>query len=374
MGDGPAVRVRLGVAAIDSVRGFFRDAGFLDLQDRYVGDHSIDDVLYEVSYRPGAGQGKRVVAEDRLAPDSLKRLVEDLRGLLGRILQNTPTAPAVVASLEVDPVSGDPGTPRSIVLRLQNRSAIPVTLHFPTAQIYDVAIMDMHGMNGDMGHGGMGGMGGMGGGHDPDSPHLLWNWAYGRDFPQVPTDLTLQAGEVDSFRVVWPGTTNEGAVADTGLYRVAAMILSQPMVPMRQAELVVGAVSLPPGSLVLICTVRPEAGPASMQRELRFMVDNPTDRQITVHFPNGQLYDFSVFDPMRMRPGPMWTWSRGRVLDPDPVDRTIPPHDRLEFVEHWECTDSEGVRVHPGWYEVSAVLTVAGMPAVGRARVEVTRQ
>ena len=375
MGDGPAVRLQLSAAAIDSVRGFFRDAGFLELEDRYLGDHPINDVLYEVSYRPNAGQGKRVVAEDRLAPDSLRRLVEDLRGLLDRILRNAPTSPAVVASLEVDPASGDRGTPRSITLSLQNRSAGPVTLHFPTAQIYDVAIMDMHGMNGDMGHGGMGGMGGMGGGnHDSDSPHMIWNWAYGRDFPQAPTDLTLQAGEVDSFRVEWPGTTNQGAVADTGLYRVAAMILSRPMVPTRQAELVVGGTQPAPGPLVLACTVQPQSGPASAQREMRLTVDNPTGQPITVHFRNGQLYDFSVFDPMRRRPGPMWMWSRGRTFDPNPVDRTIPPHDRLEFVEHWGCTDSEGTGVHPGGYEVDAVLTAAGMPAVSRVRVEVTRQ
>ncbi len=377
MGDGPAVRVQLSAAAIDSVRGFFQVAGFLDLEDHYLGDHSIDDVLYEVSYRPGTGQAKIVIAEDRLAPESLKRLVEDLRGLLDRILQDAPAPQAVVAALTVDPVSGDPGTPRSITLLLQNRSADPVTLHFATSQMYEVAIMDMHGMNGDMGHdgmGGMNGMGGMGGSHDPDSPHLLWNWAYERDFPPAPIDLILQAGEVDTFRVAWPGTTNEGAVADTGLYRVAAMILTQPMVPTRQAELVIGSTAPPPEPLVLACTVRPQSGPASMQREMRLTIENPTDQPITLHFPNGQQYDFSVFDPMRMRPGPMWMWSRGGPFDPNPIDRTIQPHEQLEFVERWDCTDSEGMRARPGWYEVSAGLTAPGLPVAGRVRVEVTRQ
>lgn len=374
MGDGPAVRVQLSAAATDSVRSFFQVAGFLDLEDHYLGDHSIDDVLYEVSYRPGTGQAKLVIAEDRLAPESLKRLVEDLRGLLDRILQDAPAPQAVVAALTVDPVSGDPGTPRSITLLLQNRSASPVTLHFLTAQIYDVAIMDMHGMNGDMGHDGMGGMGDMGGSHNPDSPHPLWNWAYGRDFSPAPMDLILRAGEVDTFRVAWPGTTNEGAVADTGLYRVAAMILTQPMVPTRQAELVIGSTAPPLGPLVLTCTVRPQSGPASVPREMQLTMENPTDQPITLHFPNGQLYDFSVFDPMRMRPGPMWTWSRGRLFDPNPVDRTIQPHGQLEFVEQWDCEDFSGMSVHAGWYEVHAVLTVPGLPVGGRVRVEVTGQ
>jgi hypothetical protein len=384
MGDGPAVRLQLSAATIDSVRGFFRDAGFLDLEDRYIGEHPINDVLYEVSYRPDAGQGKRVVAEDHLAPDSLKRLVEELRRLLDRILGNAPTAPAVVASIEVDPASGDRGTPRAITLSLQNRSADPVTLHFPTAQIYDVAIMEMQGMMGDMGHGGMGGMGDVGdmsdmgemggGNHDSVARHMIWNWAYERDFPQVPTDLTLQAGEVDTFRVEWPGTTNLGAVADTGLYRVAAMILSRPMIPTRSAELVVGAAQAPPGPLVLTCTVHPESGPASMEREMRLTVENPTELPITIHFPNGQLYDFSVFDPMRMRPGPMWMWSHGRTFDPNPVVRTILAHDRLEFVDHWDCRDSAGRGAHAGWYEVGALLNATGIPVVDRVRVQITRQ
>jgi hypothetical protein len=67
-------------------------------------------------------------------------------------------------------------------------------------------------------------------------------------------------------------------------------------------------------------------------------------------------------------------WSNGREFDPHPVDRTIQPHDRLEFVEHWDCTDSGGMRVHPRGYGVVAASTAAGMPAVGRVRVEVTRQ
>jgi hypothetical protein len=143
----------------------------------------------------------------------------------------------------------------------------------------------------------------------------------------------VQAGEVDSFSVGWPGTTNEGAVADTGLYRVAAMILSQTMVPTRQAELVVGATPPPPGPLNLSCTVQPRSGPPSVEREMRLAVENPTDQPITLQFPKEQLFDFSIFDPMNMRPGPMWMWSHGRLFDPNPVDRTIQPHEQLEFVE-----------------------------------------
>ena len=375
MADGPAVRTQLSSAVMDSVRGFFRATGFFDLQDRYVGDRPIEDLLYEVFYRPDADHAKRVLAEDRLAPDSLKLLVDNLRGLLDRILGSAPVPPAVVASLDVNPAVAEKGTPRSITLSLQNRSANAVTLHFPSAQIYDVAIMEMQGMDGDMGHGDMGGMGGMGGGnHNSDPHHLLWNWAYGRDFSPVPTDLTLEAGEVDTFQVAWPGTTNEGAVVDTGLYRVAAMILSQPLVPMRQAELVVGAPPPPPGPLVLSLDVQPQSGPASAEREMRLRVDNPTDQPVTLHFRNGQLYDFSIMDPMRMRPGPIWIWSRGRAFDPNPVDRTIQPHDRLEFVEQWDCTDSAGMQAHPGAYRADAVLMLRDVPVVPPVRLEVTRQ
>jgi hypothetical protein len=398
MADGPPVRTQLSAAAVDSVRGFFGAAGFLDLDDRYVGDHPIEDLLYEISYRPDASHMKGVLAEDRLAPDPLKRLVDRLRRLLDRILSSAPVPPAVVASLEVDPAVAQEGTPRSITLSLLNRSASAVTLHFPSSQIYDVAIMEMNGMDGDMGHGDMGGMGdmggtghggmggmghggmghggmnGMGGGdHDGDHHHLLWNWAYGRDFSSVATDLTLEAGEADTFRVTWPGTTNEGAVADTGLYRVAAMILSQPPIPMRQAELVVGAQPPPPGSLVLSLECQPESGLASAEREMRLRVDNPTDLPVTLHFRNGQLYDFSVFDPMSMRPGPIWTWSHGREFDPTPVERTIEPHGRLEFVEHWDCTNYAGMPAHPGAYEIRCVLAVSNAPAAPPGRVEITR-
>lgn len=79
-----------------------------------------------------------------------------------------------------------------LVLRVTNTSDRPVTLHFPTAQVYDFAI------------------------RLPDGT-TLWRWSEGRAFPQVLTDRTLAPGETWTEAAAWHPGGRRGELEAVGV-------------------------------------------------------------------------------------------------------------------------------------------------------------
>jgi hypothetical protein len=84
--------------------------------------------------------------------------------------------------------------------------------------------------------GGCGGGGG-GGGRDtswvppdstgmPHNPRLIWNWAYGQAFLQVPMRVILPPGGTLTYTETWNGKSNEGKPVERGSYLLMAPILA----------------------------------------------------------------------------------------------------------------------------------------------------
>jgi hypothetical protein len=382
----PPVRVQLPAVQIDEIRQSFQDAGFFGLEDRYLGEEPDNGLFYQVFYS-GPGRSKLILAEDGLAPEALRGLVADLRDLIDNILQTAQPPEGVIGAIEVDPLFGEAGTPRTIRLNLQNSAAEPETLRFDTTQNYDIAVfgpMGMHdaegmddpnGSNGGMGAGvgDGGGCGGMGSGsgsgqttsgaddhESPGQPHLIWNWAYGRTFDPDPTEIVLGPGEVRSYEVTWPGVANDGTEADHGRYRIAGTVPAARRVPVRSAELVVGPPPPPARLLVHRLVVEPREATAGTPREMRLSIGNPSGEAIALTFPTSQLYDFQIFEHRMMHAALLWSWASGRAFERVETPLIVPAHGRLLFAETWDGHGDGGATLGPGSYRARARLALEG--------------
>jgi hypothetical protein len=256
-GEGMPGRITLPPDQIDRIRGLFRAAHFMTLDDRYVQHDPPEGLVYAIAFRANPDTAKRVTAEDSAAPQELRDLASQLMQLIDRILQNEPRRPPIVGFVDLDPPVGPPGTARTISLILRNRSADTVAVNFATQQMFDVLVLSGRGESDSLGDGD----GGMHGGHhdgmqsvpghgDPDEPmhHLpvvLWNWAYGQVFGPDPSSLLFLPDEVRTFTFSWPGTANDGTVVGDGFYEVVGQVLTRPLVPVRPAEVAVAPT--PPG-------------------------------------------------------------------------------------------------------------------------------
>jgi hypothetical protein len=376
-GDGPPVRVSLPEEQVARVRALFREAGFMDLEDRYVSDPPSDSLVFRILYRPDRDHRKLVVAEIDLAPRALRALAEQLHQMTERILQSEPPRPIVTGTVEVRPPQGEVGTARTVVLTLRNRSESAVTLRFPTTQTYDIAIMGCA-PNDSMRHGsGEGGMhgGGMHGGpdHPSDPPPMqaaVWNWAHDRVFDPTPTQLEFQPGEERVYEIEWPGTSNRGTVVPVGAYSVMAKIPAETMVPIAPARLLVGTPAPP---LVLRFAVEPRSAPPDTERTFHLSIGNPGPDPVTLHFPTAQIYDFLLDDPRTMRPGWDWRWSDGKGFPQVLTDVTIPAEGRVEYTESWDGRIAPVGRMDRGMYTIQATLMLPDRPMSPAVVIEVTR-
>jgi len=52
----------------------------------------------------------------------------------------------------------------------------------------------------------------------------VWHWAYGKQFIQVVTQLTLEPGQSLTYEVVWPQVDNAGRAVPPGSYRATALL------------------------------------------------------------------------------------------------------------------------------------------------------
>lgn len=367
-GDVPPVRVSLPAEEMDRLRGLFAEAGFMDLEDRYVSDPPADSLLYKIVFRPDPESLKRVVAEPSLAPPALLSLVDALHQLTVRIIGDAQPPVRVTADVEIRPPAGPVGSARTIVLTLRNRADEAATLHFATTQAYDIAII--HAAPHDSMHGGNGG-GRHGGPMDPPPMHaVIWNWANGRTFEPTPSEITLGPDEARVYEIEWPGTDNSGTALPVGDYRAMALILADTMVPVSPARLVVGDPTPP---LILRFAVEPRSAPQGAQRTLHLSIGNPGQDPVTLVFTSGQIYDFMLDDPETMMPGWDWRWSDGKAFPTVVTHLTIPAEGRIEYAEPWDGRLTSGRLLRVGTYTMQATLMLPDRPVTPTVEIQVTR-
>lgn len=83
--------------------------------------------------------------------------------------------------------------------------------------------------------------------------------------------------------------------------------------------------------------------------EMTLRLINCADEPVTRHFPDGQTYDFKVFDEAGFE---IWRWGRGMMFDQELREETFQPGEEITFVEAWDQTDNDGEQVPEGRYEL----------------------
>jgi hypothetical protein len=350
------------------------------------------------------------VAEPQLMPTALGVLSGRLQDLAVSLYNTRPAPPEVFGDVQVDPPAGDPGTARIIRLSLRNGGTAPVTLTFPTTQMYDLILLQMMGpdsmwtgpvrpdSSGCPGGGPRGPMGAMG--PEPPAPPdsipgpmtemAIWNWAYGRGFPTVLTTLTLAPGEVRSFEETWDGRGNLGQTVGSGGYELVAAIPADIPVFVSPARVVVNGDAPSGQPLAAVVRCDPLEGPPGTARTLTLLVTNLRDHAVEIGFPTSQRFDFVITGPWMERnadgtmgpghgmgpgghhgmgsgeppdslpqpplppPSQIWQWSNGQRFTDQPGVETWAPGETKTFVVTWDGSGTSGTVAGPGVYDLAA--------------------
>jgi uncharacterized damage-inducible protein DinB len=104
----------------------------------------------------------------------------------------------LVLRLSVEPGAAPQGTARALLLSVSNPTNEPVTLTFPTTQLYDFQLSDPRMMR----------------------PTPLWTWSHGRGFERVETQVTIPANGRIEYVEGWDGNGNDGLVVGPGIYHM----------------------------------------------------------------------------------------------------------------------------------------------------------
>ena len=211
-GDSRRMTMSLSPDTLDLIATWFAEARFNELVGTYLSDHPMGVRIFDLLHQESPmGPIGHVQGQEDLLPQDLLTLCGRLEGLAEYVLEHgepipdTPVDPPpgpdlwVHGDLDVNPVSGAPGTPRTIRLHLRNSGTEAVTLHFPTTQLHDFLLMDAGPWGppgddepGDPGTpGGAPGDPGMPGGHRGDEPVEPGD----PDDPTDPPDSTGSPGD-----------------------------------------------------------------------------------------------------------------------------------------------------------------------------------
>lgn len=127
-------------------------------------------------------------------------------------------ADGVLFTFSADRPSSRPGPPVRFTLTMRNISAQPVTMAFPTSQLYDVLVTQ--------------------------DGRLVWRWSAGRLFLQALTRLTLAPAESRTYEVAWDRRDASGRPAPPGRYTAEARfpLMGRPQVVLRIPLQLAGAV------------------------------------------------------------------------------------------------------------------------------------
>lgn len=109
---------------------------------------------------------------------------------------------ALEVSLSADRTAYPVGTPVTLTFTVRNRGDAPLTLAFPSGQMFDLVI------------------------GPPDSPAVVWRWSQGQFFTQALTSRTLAPGEALTLTATWDQRNQAGLQVPTGVYAATAVLLA----------------------------------------------------------------------------------------------------------------------------------------------------
>jgi hypothetical protein len=136
------------------------------------------------------------------------------------------------------------------------------------------------------------------------------------------------------------------------------------------------------GAVIANLRIDPVLGTPGTERNLHLTLLNASDRPVTFHTADGQLYNF-VLTPSPRIPGVtdapgtsgitsdevLWDWQVGRGWTTAPREYTLQPGESLLYEQQWPGLDYEGHPVPPGRYAMTAVMMTQISPVVIEAVV-----
>lgn len=126
-------------------------------------------------------------------------------------------------TLSADRTAYPVGAPVTLTLTARNRGDVPLTLTFPSGQLFDVAI------------------------GPPDSPAVVWRWSQGQFFTQALTTRRLAPGEALILTATWDQRNPAGLQVPTGVYAAVGVLLSEGRPTAGPVRFVIGEEQVLPG-------------------------------------------------------------------------------------------------------------------------------
>ncbi len=106
----------------------------------------------------------------------------------------------IVVVLRADRGQLEPGQDVVFQLELHNLAQTPVRLTFASEMEYDVVVSI------------------------EKTP--VWSWSFDYEFEFVKTQRVMDAGQILTYDLTWPGTAQEGHEVEPGVYEARAMLLA----------------------------------------------------------------------------------------------------------------------------------------------------
>ena len=114
-------------------------------------------------------------------------------------------APALVLLLATDASEYGPGAAVSFTVAVDNASDAPVTVTFPSAQLFDIVVSA--------------------------EQRDVWHWSGERDFAQAEVERSFPPGVTLLGHTTWDLRDASGAPLPAGLYQVQGMLATAPRQP-----------------------------------------------------------------------------------------------------------------------------------------------
>jgi hypothetical protein len=132
-------------------------------------------------------------------------LVAALAALPGPPPARAAEMPSLVLMLATDAPEYAAGAPVTFTVAVDNRGDGPVSLVFPSAQLFDIAVRA--------------------------EQREVWRWSADRDFAQAESERTFPPGVTLLDRVTWEWRGSSGAQLQPGVYQIQGSLATAPRQP-----------------------------------------------------------------------------------------------------------------------------------------------
>ncbi len=246
----------------------------------------------------------------------------------------TVAQPAPQLTLRTDRTAYALGERVTLLLGVTNPADVPLTLSFPSGQLYDFVVRAAAG-------------------------EVAWRWSDGRAFTVASGTRTLAPRQTLSFSEIWDQRAAGGQQAPAGAYTVTALVTTDSPLVVPSASLRITQAA----PQVMVTTDRTAYAPG-VPVAITLTITNPAATPLTLTFPTDQDYD--LFVTAGATGQIVWRWGQGRAFLPVVTTHTIPANSSLTFTERWDQRTPAGTPVG----QVTSVPSLSSGPVSFGVRMD----